>query len=82
MMAPAFEDVEESVQELQPLREAVADCIDQLNDQDRFIVDAVNSEMVSLEELGRRLGFLSPMPGGYGMQHMRGWQCIFVVTHI
>jgi hypothetical protein len=60
MMAPAFEDVEESVQELQPLREAVADCIDQLNDQDRFIVDAVNSEMVSLEELGRRLGVSKP----------------------
>lgn len=60
MMAPAFEDVKESVQELQPLREAVADCIDKLNDQDRFIVDAVNSEMVSLEELGKRLGVSKP----------------------
>lgn len=46
----------ESVQELQPFREAVADCIDQLGEQERFIVDALNSEMISLDELGKRLG--------------------------
>jgi DNA-directed RNA polymerase specialized sigma subunit len=56
MMSGGRDVVEESVQELQPLREAVADCIDLLSEQDRFIVDALNSEMVSLEELGSRLG--------------------------
>jgi DNA-directed RNA polymerase specialized sigma subunit len=48
--------VKTSVEELQPFREAVASCIDQLNEQDRFIIDAVNTEMISLEELGERLG--------------------------
>ncbi len=56
MQAAPGEDVRESVEELQPFREAVASCIDQLNEQDRFIIDAVNTEMISLEELGERLG--------------------------
>jgi hypothetical protein len=60
MMAGIGEDTVESVQELQPLREAVAQCIEQLNDEDRFIVDAVNSEMISYEELGERLGVSKP----------------------
>ena len=41
---------------LQPLREAVADCIDMLSDQDRMIVDAFNSERITYDELGKRLG--------------------------
>lgn len=60
MLAGNHENIEESVEELQPFREAVADCIDLLNEQDRFIVDAVNSEMISLEELGKRLGVSKP----------------------
>jgi len=60
MMAGIGEETVESVQELQPLREAVAHCIDQLSEQDRFIVDAVNSEMISYEELGERLGVSKP----------------------
>ena len=56
MQAAPGEDVRESVEELQPFREAVASCIDQLSEQDRFIIDAVNTEMISLEELGERLG--------------------------
>lgn len=52
--------IEESVEELQPLREAVAMCIEQLNEQDQFIVNAVNSEFVSYEELGKRLGVSKP----------------------
>ena len=56
MQAAPGEDVRESVEELQPFREAVASCIDQLNEQERFIIDAVNTEMISLEELGERLG--------------------------
>lgn len=60
MMAGANEPIAESVVELQPLREAIAECIEKLSDEDRFIVDAVNSEMVSLQELGDRLGVSKP----------------------
>jgi DNA-directed RNA polymerase specialized sigma24 family protein len=56
MQAAPGEDVRESVIELQPFREAVAGCIEKLNEQERFIIDAVNTEMISLEELGKRLG--------------------------
>ena len=56
MLAGNHENIQESVQELQPFREAVADCIELLSEQDQFIVDALNSEMISLEELGSRLG--------------------------
>ena len=56
MQAAPGEDIRESVVELQPFREAVASCIDKLDAQDRFIIDAVNTEMISLEELGKRLG--------------------------
>jgi hypothetical protein len=52
--------IEESVEELQPLREAVAMCIEQLNEQDQFIVNAVNSEFISFDELGKRLGVSKP----------------------
>lgn len=60
MMAGSGENTVESVQELQPFREAVASCIELLNEQDRYIIDAVNSEMISLEELGNRLGVSKP----------------------
>ena len=60
MMAASGENIVESVVELQPLREAIAECIEQLGDQDRFIIDAINSEMISLEELGKRLGVSKP----------------------
>jgi DNA-directed RNA polymerase specialized sigma subunit len=60
MMAGSREAEVLSVQELQPLREAIAECIEQLDEQDRFIVDAINSEVISLEELGRRLGVSKP----------------------
>lgn len=60
MMAGIGEDTVESVQELQPVREAVAHCIEQLSDEDQFIVNAINSEMISYEELGERLGVSKP----------------------
>lgn len=60
MLAGFLEEPEESVEEIQPLREAVASCIEQLSEQDRFIIDAVNSEMISLEALGKRLGVSKP----------------------
>lgn len=59
-MAGVGAEAVESVEELQPVREAVADCIDQLSEQDRFIVDAINTELISYEELGKRLGVSKP----------------------
>jgi len=52
--------VEESVEELQPLREAVAMCIEQLDEQDQFIINSVNSEFLSYDQLGKRLGVSKP----------------------
>ena len=60
LMLSISDVIEESIEELQPLREAVAGCIEQLNEQDQFIVNAVNSEFLSYEELGKRLGVSKP----------------------
>ena len=60
LMLSTSDVIEESVEELQPLREAVAMCIEQLNEQDQFIVNAVNSEFISFDELGKRLGVSKP----------------------
>ena len=60
LMRSTSDIIEESAEELQPLREAVAICIEQLSEQDQFIVNAVNSEFLSYEELGKRLGVSKP----------------------
>ena len=59
-MLSVSDTIEESVEELQPLREAVAMCIEQLDEQDQFIINAVNSEFLSYEQLGKRLGVSKP----------------------
>lgn len=56
MLAAPGEPIEMSMAELLPIREAVADCLDKLSDQDRWVIDCLNSERVSLQELGDRLG--------------------------
>lgn len=38
------------------MREVVAQCIDMLSEQDQFVINAINSERVTLQELGNRLG--------------------------
>ena len=60
LMLSISDVIEESAEELQPLREAVAMCIEQLDEQDQFIVNAVNSEFLSYEQLGKRLGVSKP----------------------
>ena len=60
LMLSISDVIEESVEELQPLREAVAMCIEQLDEQDQFIVNAVNSEFLSYEQLAKRLGVSKP----------------------
>ena len=56
MQAPPGYEPEMSVEEIQPLREVVAQCIDLLSEQDQYVVNAINSERVTLQELGDRLG--------------------------
>lgn len=56
MQTPPGENPETSMAELLPLREAVADCLDKLSEQDRWVIDCLNSERISLQELGDRLG--------------------------
>ena len=60
LMLSIDDNIEESAEELQPLREAVAVCIEQLDEQDQFIVNAVNSEFLSYEQLAKRLGVSKP----------------------
>ena len=54
------EPIQQSRDALQPLREAVADCLDMLVEQDRFIINCMNSEMITYDELGKRLGVSLP----------------------
>jgi hypothetical protein len=46
----------ESRAELQGLREAIVDCIDQLKPEHRFIIEAIQSERISFSALATRLG--------------------------
>ena len=51
-----FGDPEMAWVDLQPLREAVADCIDLLDAEDRFLVEAIWFERVTVRVLAVRLG--------------------------
>lgn len=50
------ETPETSLQEIAELRDVVIDAIEQLPDRLRFVVDAINSERLSLHQLARRMG--------------------------
>lgn len=56
MAAAPGDEPEESFQESLGFREAIAEAIDSLPEQDRFVIEAVFFECISLEELGSRLG--------------------------
>lgn len=55
METPPGHVPEPSKQALQPIREAVADCIDSLHPEDKFIIDSLMSEQITFAELGKRL---------------------------
>jgi len=52
--APGQEQVM-SKESLQVIREAVADCMEMLTEKDRYVIDALNSERVTLRELAERM---------------------------
>lgn len=57
LMAAAPGDApEESFQESLALRDAIGAAVDALPEQERFVIEAVFFECISLEELGERLG--------------------------
>lgn len=49
-------DPEGSLDELQLLREALTDCLDQLDPQDRFVLEAIWFERVTVRVLAARMG--------------------------
>lgn len=55
METPPGHSQEPSKQALQPIREAVADCVDSLHPRDKFIIDSLMSEQITFAELGKRL---------------------------
>jgi RNA polymerase sigma factor (sigma-70 family) len=56
MSAAPGDEPEQSFQESMALQDAIGAAVDGLEEQDRFVIEAVFFECVSLEELGRRLG--------------------------
>ena len=53
--APAVDPLD-SVVGLQPLREAVVDCLDALEDRDRLLLEATHVERITVRELATRVG--------------------------
>jgi hypothetical protein len=56
MACPPGTEPSEWLEETQELREAVVDCIDQLDDLERFVIEAYVYERISFRDLGDRLG--------------------------
>ena len=56
MGALPFHDQVDSWDVVQPLREAVVDCLDQLSEEDRFVIDALWFEGITIRVLAVRLG--------------------------
>jgi predicted DNA-binding protein YlxM (UPF0122 family) len=56
MEADFGHEPEESSEELEPLREIVADAVDLLPEEDRWVIDAVYSEQLSLQQIADQLG--------------------------
>lgn len=47
---------DESVEELAEFREAVIECLEQLSEQDKYVIEALTFEQASLSQLAARLG--------------------------
>ena len=56
MSAMPGDEPEESLEEFIPVRDAINECVEMLEEQDRFVVEAVFFECISLDTLGERLG--------------------------
>jgi DNA-directed RNA polymerase specialized sigma subunit len=56
MEAAPNEPTDSSLEEIEPLKNAVIDCIEMLSPQDKFIIEAINYEQLTYQELGTRMG--------------------------
>ena len=56
MQAGPGQTIETSGEEIDALRNLVVYCIDMLSEQDRFIVEAINYEQLTYDQLGKRMG--------------------------
>ena len=56
MEAAPNDKPQESLEELQLFREAVADCLTTLDEEDRYILNAIEVERITQRELGDRMG--------------------------
>ena len=56
MACRPHQDPTDSILDLQPLREAVAACMEELSDEDRYVLDAWHLEQITIRELAARLG--------------------------
>ena len=56
MSAMPGDEPEESVEEFLPVRDAINECVEMLDEQDRYVVEAIFFECVSLDVLAKRLG--------------------------
>ena len=56
MEAAPGQTIETSNDEIDLLRNMVVYCIDMLSEQDRYIIESINYEQITYEQLGKRLG--------------------------
>ena len=56
MEAPAGDSPEESADELEPMRSVVAEAVEMLDDEAKWVINAVYSEQLSLQQIGDQLG--------------------------
>lgn len=56
MEAPAGDSPEESADELEPMRSVVAEAVEMLDDEAKWVINAVYSEQLSLQKIGDQLG--------------------------
>ena len=56
MEAPPYVEPVSPSNTIDALGDIIINCIDQLNDQDKFIVESINYEQITFVELGTRLG--------------------------
>lgn len=56
MEAAPGQTIETSNDEIDLLRSIVIYCIDMLSEQDRYIIESINYEQITYEQLGKRLG--------------------------
>jgi DNA-directed RNA polymerase specialized sigma24 family protein len=57
MEARPLADETDSILALQPLREAVADCLDALAPIDRYLLEACHTERVTYRDMAIRIGY-------------------------